>query len=120
MRLSDTIIGAIIIGVLVGGAILYVGQQDRVKGVSEAQTLESSEFLGDARDEEAIKLEFKVSSEEFAKKIKEADLNEQVQNALGNIDVGSEIEGALLEALQSVPELSIKLEIETQESKEDS
>ena len=46
--------------------------------------------------------------------------NEQFQKALGNIDVGSEIEGALLEALKSVPELSIKLEIETQESKEDS
>ena len=120
MRLSDTIIGAIIIGVLVGGAILYVGQQDRVKGVSEAQTLELSEFLGDAQSEEAIKLEFKVSSEEFAKQIKGADLNEQIQKALGNINVGSEIEGALLEALESVPELSIKLEIETQESKEDS
>ena len=120
MRLSDTIIGATIIGILVGGAILYVGQQDRVKGVSEAQKLESSEFLGDARDEEAIKLEFKVSSEEFAKKIKEPDVNEQVQKALGNVDVGSEIEGALLEALKSVPELNIKLEIETQKSKEDS
>jgi len=120
MKLSDTIIGATIIGVLVGGAILYVGQQDRVKGVSEAQTFESFEFLGDAQGEEAIKLEFKVSSEEFAKKIKEADLNEQVQKALGNIDVGSEIEVALLEALESVPELSIKLEIETQEAKEDS
>ena len=120
MKLSDIIIGGTIIGVLVGGAILYVGQQDRVKGVSEAPTLESSEFLSDAQSEEAIKLEFKVSSEEFAKQIKEADLNEQIQKALGNINVGSEIEGALLEALESVPELSVKLEIETQESKEDS
>ena len=54
MRLSDTIIGATIIGVLVGGAILYVGQQDRVKSVSEAQALESSEVLGDGQSEEAI------------------------------------------------------------------
>ena len=69
MKLSDTIIGATIIGVLVGGAILYVVQQDRVKGVSEAETRESSKFLGDAQGEEVIKLEFKVSSEEFAKKL---------------------------------------------------
>ena len=103
MKLSDTIIGSIIIGVLVGGAVLYVGGQ---------QDAEQTQSVADSSNQE-LRFELSFDSEELANKIEAADLKGQIENVLTKLDIGSELEGVVLEALERLPEdLTINVEIE--------
>ena len=110
MKFSDTIIGSIIIGVLVGGAILLSGSDghdkkyakikipkspSEGKGVSE---LIHKEIIIDEDSKSDMKLH--INSDEITKDLPS--------------DIAATVEAALSEALKVLPEdLDIKIEIKT-------
>jgi len=116
MKLSDTVIGSIIIGVLVGGAVLYVGSRE---GVEETVKVADR---ADSSDRE-LRIELRLDSEELADKIEAADLGGKVEKVLTELGVASELEGALMRALESMPDdvtVNVEIQAKVNDSKESS
>jgi len=110
MKISDTIIGSIIIGVLVGGAILFTGggNQDRKHAQIKVLTAPHAgmgskkfmhkEIIIDTDSDSAMK--YHINSDEITKDLPS--------------DIAATVEAALSEALKALPEdLDIKIEIKS-------
>ena len=116
MKLSDTVIGAIIIGVLVGGAVLYVGSREGVE-----ETVKVADHA-DSSDRE-LRIELRLDSEELADKIEAANLGGKVEKVLTELGVASELEGALMRALESMPDdvtVNVEIQAKVNDSKKSS
>ena len=110
MKFSDTIIGSIIIGVLVGGAILLSGSDGHDKKHAQIKILKSpiegkgvrdlihKEIIIDEDSKSEMKLH--INSDEIIKDLPS--------------DIAATVEAALSEALKVLPEdIDIKIEIKS-------
>tara|TARA_X000000368_G_C22884812_1_gene646941 strand:- start:424 stop:765 length:342 start_codon:yes stop_codon:yes gene_type:complete len=103
MKLSDTIIGSIIIGVLVGGAILFSGGSNQDRKHTQIKVLAaphgdmgSKEIIIDNESDSPMKWHYKSD-----------DLKGDLPG-----DISDVLEKAIIEALDVLPEdLDIKVEI---------
>ena len=108
MKLSDTIIGSIIIGVLVGGAILFAGGGGYDKKQAQIKILKAPHHEKGAK--ELIHQEIIIDNDSESE-MKLHINSDDITNNLPS-DIAATVEKALSEALAALPEdLDIKIEI---------
>ena len=109
MKISDTIIGSVIIGVLVGGAILLAGGGGY--GKKHAQL----KIIKDPHDERGVKK--LIHKEIIIDEDSESGMKLHISSDNLPSDIAATVEEALSEALGALPEdpedLDIKIEIKT-------
>ena len=110
MKISDTIIGSVIIGVLVGGAILLAGGGGY--GKKHAQL----KIIKDPHDERGVKklIHKEIIIDEDSKSEMKLHINlDEITEDLPS-DIAATVEAALSEALKVLPEdIDIKIEIKS-------
>tara|TARA_B000000460_G_scaffold248440_1_gene226022 strand:- start:1121 stop:1471 length:351 start_codon:yes stop_codon:yes gene_type:complete len=115
MKISDTIIGSIIIGVLVGGAILFTGGSGQDRKQAQIKVLAAPH--ADKGSKKFMHKEITIDSDsDSAKKwhIKSDDMKRDLPT-----EIADTVEKALNEALGDSPEnLDIKIVIKTDEKGE--
>ena len=108
MKISDTIIGSIIIGVLVAGAILF--SQDSNQDRKHAQIIVSAAPYGDAGSKKILHKEIIIDNESDSPMkwhYKSDDLKGDLPK-----DISDTVEKAIIEALDGLPnDLDIKVEV---------
>ena len=110
MKFNDTIIGSIIIGVLVGGAILLSGSDGYDKKHAQIKILKSPSEGKEVR--ELIHKEI-IIDEDSKSEMKLHINSDEITKDLPS-DIAATVEAALSEALKVLPEdLDIKIEIKT-------
>ena len=110
MKFNDMIIGSIIIGVLVGGAILLSGGSGDDKKHAQIKILTSPS--GEKGVKELIHKEITID-EDSKSEIKLHINSDEITKDLPS-DIAATVEAALSEALKVLPEdLDIKIEIKT-------
>ena len=108
MKITDTIIGSIIIGVLVGGAILLSGGNGSDKNNAQIKILSSSSEAEGVKEilHKELNLD-KDSKPKFRIHINSDEISEDLPS-----DISDTVETALREALKALPEdIDIKIEI---------
>lgn len=106
--MSDTIIGSIIIGVLVGGAIIISGDKSVDYKEPQIKIIKSSFESG---NQEKLNEEFisQESSSEISIKLNSKEITEDLPS-----NISESVEEALSEALETLPEnLDVRIEINT-------
>ena len=110
MKFSDTIIGSIIIGVLVGGAILLSGSDGHDKKHAQIKILKSPPEGKEVR--ELIHKEI-IIDENSMSEMKLHINSDEITKDLPS-DIAATVEAALSEALKVLPEdIDIKIEIKS-------
>lgn len=113
MKISHTIIGSIIIGVLVGGAILF--SQDSNQDRKHAQIIVSAAPYGDAGSKKFLHKEIIIDNESDSPMkwhYKSDDLKGDLPK-----DISDTVEKAIIEALDGLPnDLDIKVEINSKKT----
>ena len=110
MKFSDTIIGSIIIGVLVGGAILLSGSDGHDKKHAQIKILKSPSEGKEFREliHKAIIID-ENSKSEMKLHINSDEITKDLPS-----DIAATVEAALSEALKVLPEdIDIKIEIKS-------
>ena len=108
MKITDTIIGSIIIGVLVGGAILLSGGNGSDKKNAQIKIVTSSSEAEGVNEilHKELNLD-KDSKPKFRIHINSDEISEDLPS-----DISDTVETALREALKALPEdIDIKIEI---------
>ena len=109
MKLSDTIIGSIIIGVLVGGAILYSGGGNQDRKHAQIKVLAAPH--GEKSSKEIIIDEEIIIDNESDSSMKWHYKSDDLKGDLPG-DISDIVEKAITEALDGLPkDLDIKVEI---------
>jgi|TARA_B100001540_G_C15354135_1_gene438267 hypothetical protein len=109
MKLSDTIIGSIIIGVLVGGAILYSGGGNQDRKHAQIKVLAAPH--GEMSSKEIIIDEEIIIDNESDSSMKWHYKSDDLKGDLPG-DISDIVEKAITEALDGLPkDLDIKVEI---------
>ena len=108
MKISDTIIGSIIIGVLVGGAILFSGGSNQDRKQAQIKVLAAPH--GDMGSKKFLHKEIIIDNESDSPMkwhIKSDDIKGDLPK-----DISDTVEKAISEALDGLPkDLDIKVEI---------
>jgi hypothetical protein len=108
MKLSDTIIGSIIIGVLVGGAILFSGGSNQDRKHAQIKVLAAPH--GDMGSKKFLHKEIIIDNESDSP-MKWHFKSDDIKGDLPK-DISDTVEKAIIEALDGLPkDLDIKVEI---------
>lgn len=113
MKISDTIIGSIIIGVLVGGAILFSGGSNQDRKQAQIKVLAAPH--GDMGSKKFLHKEIIIDNESDSP-LKWQYKSDDIKGDLPK-DISDTVEKAISEALGGLPEsLDIKVEINSKKT----